>query len=410
MRLRIHHGAAQIGGNCIELESAGQRLLLDLGLPLESEPAMPPVAGLVRDDPSFLGVVLSHPHLDHYGLLPLARPDLPVWLGAGAKQMLAAAAPFTAGAVLPQVISPYRDGETFAAGRFRITPYLMDHSAYDAHALLVEADGQRLFYTGDFRGHGRKAGVFRRFLAAPPANVDVLLMEGTTIGRAEGPVSERDVEGEACALMRRHAGLVLVCFSGQNIDRFVTFFRASVRSGRIFVIDAYMANLIEALELPSLPDPRTHPNLRVFLPKAQKRMIIASRRFDLVDRFRSRRIYREELMRGPSRFTMMFRASMAADLVGAKLEGGCLIYSLWPGYLERDRVDLRDWARNAGAAFEVVHSSGHADRADLARMAKAIDPRWLIPIHTHHPEAYPELFPRVRPLPNGTWLDLSAPG
>jgi len=35
MRLRIHHDAHQIGGNCIELESASIRLLLDLGMPLE---------------------------------------------------------------------------------------------------------------------------------------------------------------------------------------------------------------------------------------------------------------------------------------------------------------------------------------------------------------------------------------
>lgn len=49
-------------------------------------------------------------------------------------------------------------------GPFVVTPKLADHSGYDAYSLLVEADGQRLFYTGDLRGHGRKASLFEQRL------------------------------------------------------------------------------------------------------------------------------------------------------------------------------------------------------------------------------------------------------
>lgn len=82
---------------------------------------------------------------------------------------------------MPQTIITYRSHAPFEVGPFRITPYLMDHSAYDAHGLLVEAAGKRLFYSGDFRGHGRKAKMFEQFLADPPPDVDLLLMEGTTL-------------------------------------------------------------------------------------------------------------------------------------------------------------------------------------------------------------------------------------
>ncbi len=34
MRLCIHRGAAEIGGNCIEVKASGQSILLDLGAPL----------------------------------------------------------------------------------------------------------------------------------------------------------------------------------------------------------------------------------------------------------------------------------------------------------------------------------------------------------------------------------------
>ena len=47
-------------------------------------------------------------------------------------------------------------GTCIEIGPFRITPQLVDHSAFDAYALLVEADGKRVYYSGDFRAHGRK--------------------------------------------------------------------------------------------------------------------------------------------------------------------------------------------------------------------------------------------------------------
>jgi ribonuclease J len=406
MRLRIHHGAAQIGGNCIELASSGMTILLDLGLPLDSAPKIPPVAGLGEDDGTLLGVILSHPHLDHYGLLPELRADLPVWLGRGAQRLLDAAAPFAPNSSMPQAITPYEDRKPFTVGPFTITPYLMDHSAYDAYALLVEADGKRLFYTGDFRGHGRRVKAFERFIANPPANIDVMLMEGTTIGRDEPPSTEQDVEEQTVSLMRDCPSMTLACFSGQNIDRFVTFFRASVRSGRKFVIDAYMANLIDALALDSLPDPRTSDQLRVYLPSAQRRRIITDKRFDLIDVYKAQRIYAQELQANPQRYAMMFRTSMAGDLDGMDLQNGCLIYSLWPGYLDRDRIDLREWAKRKEIDFHIVHSSGHASSADLYRMAQAVAPQRLLPIHTVYPERYTLLSANTEIAANGEWMEL----
>ena len=75
-----------------------------------------------------------------------------------------------------------RDLQPIAVGPFRITPLLVDHSAYDAYALLIEARGKRLLYTGDLRAHGRKASLFERLVKQPPQEIDVMLMEGTSIG------------------------------------------------------------------------------------------------------------------------------------------------------------------------------------------------------------------------------------
>lgn len=166
MRLRIHRGAAEIGGNCIEVEASRHSILLDLGAPLmgdlSPEEALPPIRGLVDGtNPDLLGIVISHPHADHYGLAKLAHPSIPVYIGREADRLLRAAMAFGPfGAAFPNVVH-YRHRKPFRIGPFRLTPYLNDHSAFDAYSFLVEADGKTLFYSGDIRGHGWKAHCFR---------------------------------------------------------------------------------------------------------------------------------------------------------------------------------------------------------------------------------------------------------
>ena len=81
MRFRIHRGAVEIGGNCVEIEAGGTSLLVDLGLPLAADgpsPAlMPNVQGL-RDggDGRPTAIFLSHSHGDHRGLRGEAHADI----------------------------------------------------------------------------------------------------------------------------------------------------------------------------------------------------------------------------------------------------------------------------------------------------------------------------------------------
>jgi hypothetical protein len=68
----------------------------------------------------------------------------------------------------------------------RHAPHLVDHSGFDAYALEIEADERRLFYSGDLRAHGRKSKLFELMLKRPPKNIDVMLMEGSSLGRIDG--------------------------------------------------------------------------------------------------------------------------------------------------------------------------------------------------------------------------------
>jgi ribonuclease J len=83
------------------------------------------------------------------GLADLAGPDLPVALGGATYRILQAAAPFVPKPWVPHTAVKLADRVPARFGPFTVTPHLVDHSAYDAYALEIEAGGRRLFYSGE---------------------------------------------------------------------------------------------------------------------------------------------------------------------------------------------------------------------------------------------------------------------
>jgi len=416
MQARIHRGAKEIGGNCIELSSSGKTIILDLGMPLtvanQDDIKLPEVSGLKNgNNPNLLGIIISHPHQDHYGLLPKVNSLIPVFIGKDAHAILEASAPFSPSGLSLDCVSHYRDRIKFELGPFKITPFLNDHSAFDAYSLLIEADGKSLFYTGDFRTHGRKSGAFKQLLTQGPKKVDVLMMEGTNIGRDmnnERPVTEGELENEIKNILMNTKGLVLSWFSGQNIDRFVTFYRAAKRTKRTMIVDLYIAHILNAIDSQSFPNPRSS-NLRVFLPSLMRSKIIRDKNFELVSPYYNKRIYPEEINENAESFLMTFRPIMCRDLEKANcLNKASLIYSMWPGYLEKGVKDIRDWCKEYSITFEICHTSGHSDISGMKKLVDALLPKRIVPIHSFKPELYADLFSNVAQMEDGQWGSLIA--
>lgn len=411
MRVRIHRGAKQIGGSAIEVEAEGARLLLDCGLPLDGDPEdetlLPDVPGFRTEDASLVGVVLSHGHRDHWGLLPQARPDLPLFMGEATERILCAAAPFVPGGVTLKASGYLTDRKSFSAGPFTITPYLVDHSAFDAYALMVEAAGKRLFYSGDLRAHGRKAALFERMLRNPPTEIDTMLMEGSIIGRLAAGASfptEGEIEEALVERLRTTTGLMLVAASAQNIDRVVSIYRAAKRTGRTLVVDLYAAEILRATGHASIP--QTHwPDVALFTPHHQRVMVKERGLFDILDRHKDGRIFPEALTVHPERFAVLYRHAFYRDFVRADcLRGARAIWSQWEGYLARPYGAAAYTALKAqGVPMETIHTSGHASIADLQRLSHAIAPKRLVPIHSFQPKRFGDFFGHVTQRQDGEW-------
>ena len=398
------------------MEAQGKRIVLDLGLPLDApdreahEDLLPQVPGFTEPDDSLLGLLISHPHRDHYGLAPRVRSELPVYIGEDAHGIMKAASAYVPGGHSFADPRFFRNKNPVEIGPFRVTPYLVDHSAFDAYALLVEADGKRVYYSGDFRGHGRKAALFEGMVRNPPGNIDVLLMEGTTIGRTgseEGFATEDDLENEFLRAFRQTRGVHFVWTSSQNIDRLVTVFRAAKRSERVFVVDLYTAVVLEATGGDNIP--QSHwPNVKVYTPYPQQRLIKDRELFADLGRHRVNRIYGEALPGLKGRAVMLFRPMAMSDRgVRSVLDGAGFTYSMWQGYLKDETGQkVTKWLRDNNIPLQTIHTSGHASVADLRRFASALAPRRLVPIHSFETDRFGEFFDNVVQQEDGAWWEV----
>jgi len=420
MRVRVHRGCREIGGSCVEVEAGGSRLVLDVGKPLtagwDEHVPLPAVPGLAEgDDPSLLAVLISHPHLDHYGLIDQVSGRVPVYAGAGGAAVVGAARFFSPSgpALLPT--GHLQDRLPISLGPFTVTPYLVDHSGYDAYALVVHAGGRRLMYTGDLRGHGRKSRLFDDMLARPPAQVDTLLLEGTHVSADEdsapsatiepgAPLTETQLELDMAATFRATAGLPVVVFSAQNIDRLVTVYRAARRAGRTLLVDLYTASVAAATGRTTIPQPG-FPGLGVYLPQRQRAMVTASGQFHRTSAIRPYRVFPEDLLAEPGRYVLLTGSSTVPEVLRAgALTGGVVVWSMWSGYLaEPSGARLHSQVLGGGVDFIAHHTSGHASLADLKRLAEAIRPERIVPIHTEGGEQYARHFPGVTPQTDREW-------
>ena len=427
MQVRIHRGAAEIGGSCVEVRHDGATILLDLGRPLWAGPGehipLPPAIGLGEDGPAPLALLLSHGHQDHWGLVPDLPAGIPVWVGQGAADVLRAAEFWGTGIDLHEA-GHFHDRQPIQIGPFTITPYLADHSAFDAYSLLVEAGGTRLFYSGDLRGHGRKHHAFDRLLADPPKGVDVLLLEGTNLRaqttdeKPETPepiATEADVEDALIATLKGSAGLVVMLGSAQNIDRLVTVYRATIKADRRLAVDLYTAEVAASTGRDTIPQVNPDwPKIAAYLPLRQRIRVKRTGQFHRTTAVKPQRVFDEDLDKAPGAWVLFgaFQGHVPHLLKAGLLDGGAVIWSMWDGYLADQRgQQLAASLEQAGIPLIHHHTSGHASPADLKRLATVISPRAIVPIHTEAPARYAAALSRpVIQHPDGAWWGVEPSG
>jgi len=419
MKFKIHRGTKEIGGSCVEVWTENTKILLDFGMPLVEKNGkefdfnkyktsksselvgkgvLPNIKGLYDNSDSLIdGVIISHSHQDHYGLVNYINDDTQYYLGEATHKIIELNNLFTPQEIHLKNTNYFEKEKTFKIGDISITPYWADHSAFDAYSFLVEANGKSMFYSGDFRSHGRKAKAFYWFTHNAPQNVDYLLLEGTTISRDNKPFkTETEIENELIEVFQQQKKINLIYTSGQNIDRLTSIYRACKRTGKIFVVDVYVAKVLKELSnYAGIPYPSENfENLKVMFPFFTSRRLKNDGNEKILYEFKKFKITKEEISSQSENIVMIVRPSMQKDLEKTNdIEGGNFIYSMWEGYLKNSAtMKFVDYLTNRKFTLHKIHTSGHADTKTLKKMVKAIKPKNIVPIHTFEGDKYKDIF------------------
>ena len=372
MKLCIHRGTHQIGGIAAEISTASTRILIDMGDELSLDPnfvsAPLNIPGVTDGNGHCEAVLFTHYHGDHTGQMLRIRPEIPLYAGALAKDImrLSSAHSWKKDEALCKRIETIRTfsaGVPFLIGDIQITPFSIDHSAADSYLFLIEADGKRILYTGDFRLHGVRGKTMDKILDRRIGKVDAIITEGTTVSRTDGKtVTEWELQARVRNYLQQYKYVFVLCAT-TNLDRIFALARAVPR-GKYCICDDYQKTLVETVskhwngissfyEMPKLLSFKYHPPARF----AELGGLM--------------------FVRANSKFEAIIRQYDPAQSI--------LLYSMWDGYRTKPDSNIPEFLSLTGTWAE-LHTSGHASPDDLRHVIEKADPEIVIPMHTDAPE------------------------
>lgn len=416
MKVKVYRGAAAIGGTCIELKANNAKTLwLDLGLPLSDK--KPDISYAKNNSPDAL--LISHSHQDHYGLMEHLDSNIPVHIGIVTKGLIQTPRIFINTPAPVNNFIDMKPWEMFTvADTFKVTPYLVDHSSPEAFAFLIEADGKRVFYTGDFRSTGRKRVLYEKFIKRPPKDIDALFIEGTMIERDNQKYkTEEEIESAIFEIIKDQENISFVISSAQNIDRFVSVARACKKTGKKVVIDIYNTMVLDVVSAKSKGTPTIERDeVLVYLKGSQFEKINTPEYESFIKRIEKQGL-KDEAFNKPSDYVYFLRCPNLNFIDRLRGKGKMnLIYSQWEGYLENEYwqyfTDIINGFKNdKDFNFHTIHTSGHATIKVLKELAKALNPKQIIPIHTENPEKFKKEFEKdgfknVKEIEDGVYFNI----
>ena len=406
MQLTIHRGTHEIGSSCVELQTKTTRILIDFGLPLTEEhpqkeikkkskeqlikeKLLPDIKGLY-ENPKFDGILISHAHQDHYGLLSFVHSNISIYMSKGTKELIELSYLFNQTNCNLKNIKIIDAWKSFEIKDIKITPYLVDHSGFDAIAFLIETENKKIFYSGDFRGHGRKNIVFETMIKNPIKDIDYLIMEGTMLSREGEPYkTEKDIENKLVELLKSTGNLTFLACSSQNIDRLVSAYRACMRTNTLLVLDPYTAYILYMLKdiAKGVPQYDWGKNMRIFfIPNKYTDKVLNEKN---MFKFKIAKITKEEVFSLKNKMLVKDSYTMRNIFKNKRLlKDTSVIFSMWDGYLEDQKPF---WDRNQVEIIK-LHASGHAYVEDLVKFTEALKPKNIIPIHTENADKFQDYF------------------
>lgn len=376
MNIIIHRGTHQIGGSAIEISTATTRIMLDFGNELSLDEKYTPINldidGVTKGIADCDGIIISHYHMDHLGQLTSVLPEIPFYMGELSKEVAMIAAEYQDKNLYLRLLgaNTFRGGEAFTIGNIHIRPLVIDHSAADSYMFVIEAEGKRVLYTGDFRMHGLRHHVLDKLVNTYIGEVDVLITEGTSLSRdADDCISEATVLDDISSYIQ-DGKYVFIMSSSTNIDRIMGIWQ-NMPTDKVLICDAYQKRILDTVI--------NNVYYKSSLYRRQDRPLV-------LDKGKYPKYYMD------NGFVCLVRATEnhISHIKEFPKDDVRIIYSMWTGYIEENLVlkNLLDTYPSY-----ICHASGHVSKDDLIKFIELVNPDAIIPVHTDNPERLEKLVP-----------------
>lgn len=411
MEIKIHRGLDQIGGCITEIWTDSSRVFIDFGqnLPGNGKTATPKedalmVADIIRNnEKEHQAVFYTHAHEDHVGLfryIPLEQ-----YIGEGSKELLLIKYRtllegyemaidechqlqegskeneelleenyHTTNGLIDKLkafktwkrTALKESPSPITIGDIRVTPFFTCHSIYDTHMFLVEADGKRIWHTGDYRQHGYMGKGLLPMLRRYATDIDVLITEGTMLKRKDKCIHECEVSRKMESVMQAFK-YVFVLASATDIERLASIKVAAENANKpLCILSLFMKRTMEFF--------------------TERQSSLSRGLFSFAPLFYTDKLYDKLKRRG---FVMVVGTSQADRIkeLFDKLpqEETLLIYSSWDGYYKNaEPVKANSKYKEFREMFHNVvdiHTSGHADKATIRKVIETVSPKEVICIH-----------------------------
>ena len=384
LTVNILRGENKIGENLIEITDKKSKLLLECGVAITPTEETRKIEECVLET-LYDAIIVSHSHMDHAGLLKNKVQAKEIYMGKSTYELLC----YTDAICNENIgkIRYFESEKSFFIGEIEIKPYLCDHSSFDSYMIEIKKGEDNVLYTGDFRSNGRKS--FTSLLSKLPNKVSTLIIEATN--DKECNHTERYLEEKVTEIMKKH-DMVFFLQSRLNIDRLVSFYRATRRVGKPFIMGIGSAGIARIGK--TIPNPQSFIDCYTYLRSRANEFEYTNSK----NKYKQKLIGRCQIAEMQS-FSMQVMCGMGDYLEKLNsicdLKGSVLIYSMWQGYKRSASVrKFLETVSRLGIEIVDFHVSGHADIQTRKRLIEKVNPKTVITVHSHS-----------QPMLNPIWSD-----
>ena len=248
-------GVGQATKNMYIYEFGNDQIAIDCGMGFPEDGALgvdaviPDISYLEKSNKNFLGIVLTHPHMDHIGGLPYILPRMPHAKVYGGKLAIAMAEGRVREFGIPNKMTPVEG--SLDLGPFHIEFIHSTHSVPNCSHLLIKTPAGTVYHGADYKFDltpiDNLPPDIQGMAKAGANGVDLLMTDCLGIEKNGFCPSERSLLGAIDTEFRNTTGRVVFTTMSSSISRFQMAIDASIKYHRkVAIIGRSVEQNIEA--------------------------------------------------------------------------------------------------------------------------------------------------------------------